>query len=363
MTSSVASPHAISSRFFALPGSTAPKMKTRRPATPARTSSLPSLVSDARLIGQPQAARPRRSPGRVALCRASSASQCLSGPRPFCGLPGLRHPTRRNLSPSDAFALAIKSAFLRSHSVRSLVSDQMMCTGRAVPLASRPRRRASSERCRDALISAPPTHASHAAASGALRASRLDCVWFGSSLLRRLQAREARLDIRGLDRPRVVIDQPRQIAGFRRRQFADRHPGNNCRMGRDSILNLVEGRQPEPHRTIPPGRIDAIHTEPQSRAVALLCEFNGLAGDGLGFTFHQGLGGHGNAVTRAFRLAARISRLSFLKGHYLSNTFANYRSYLTQNGQKSKWKTLITRVFPKFSALMLGPCRSFVVPQ
>src|SRR5215204_5831337 len=56
------------------------------------------------------------------------------------------HPTRRNLSLSDAFALAIKSAFLRSHSVRSLVSDQMMCTGRAVTLASRPRRRASSER-------------------------------------------------------------------------------------------------------------------------------------------------------------------------------------------------------------------------
>src|SRR5829696_7031221 len=88
-------------------------------------------------------------------------------------------------------------------------------------------------------------------------------------------------------------------------------------MGRDSILNLVEGRQPEPHQTIPPGRKDAIHAEPQSRAVAPLCELNDLAGDGLGFTFHQGLGGHGNAVTRAFRLAARISRLSFLKGHYL----------------------------------------------
>ena len=35
----------------------APKTKTRRPATPARTSSLLSLVSVARLIGQPQAAQ------------------------------------------------------------------------------------------------------------------------------------------------------------------------------------------------------------------------------------------------------------------------------------------------------------------
>src|SRR5215218_8535991 len=132
-------------------------------------------------------------------------------------------------------------------------------------------------------------------------------------------------------------------------------------MGRDSILNLVEGRQPEPHRTIPPGRIDAIHTEPQSRAVALLCEFNGLAGDGLGFTFHQGLGGHGNAVTRAFRLAARISRLSFLKGHYLSNTFANYRSCLTQNEQKSKLIRPMTPSNPQVSyLLLLGPCRCFV---
>src|SRR5829696_6618417 len=143
----------------------------------------------------------------------------------------------------------------------------------------------------------------------------IDCVWFGSSLPCRLQAREARLDIGGLDGPRVVIDQPRQIAGFRRRQFADRYPGNNCRMGRDSILNLVEGRQPEAHRTILPGRIDAVHAQPQSRTVALLCEFNGLAGDGLGFAFHQGLGGHGNAVASAFRLAAGISGLSFLKGH------------------------------------------------
>jgi hypothetical protein len=84
----------------------------------------------------------------------------------------------------------------------------------------------------------------------------------------------------------------------------------------------AEGRQPEPHRPILPGRIDAIHTEPQSRAVALLCEFNGLAGDGLGFTFHQGLGGHGNAMASASRLAVGISRLSFLKGHYRSNTFA-----------------------------------------
>src|SRR5215203_5109337 len=104
---------------------------------------------------------------------------------------------RRNLSPSDAFALAIKSAFLRSHSVRSLVSDQMMCTGRAVSLASRLRRRASSER----FIGLPSR-------------KRLDrfCVWFGSLLPRRLQSREARLDIRGLDGPGVVIDQPRQIA-------------------------------------------------------------------------------------------------------------------------------------------------------
>ena len=53
-----------------------------------------------------------------------------------------------------------------------------------------------------------------------------------------------------------------------------------------------------------------------------LCEFNGLAGDGLGFAFHQGLGGHGDAMTRAFRLAVGISRLSFLKGHELSVTFA-----------------------------------------
>src|SRR5829696_6164761 len=93
-------------------------------------------------------------------------------------------------------------------------------------------------------------------------------------------------------------------------------------MGRDSILNLVEGRQPEPHRPLPPRRIDAIHAEPQSRAVAPLCEFNGLAGDGLGFAFHQGLGGHGNAMASAFRLAVGISRLSFLKGHELSVTFA-----------------------------------------
>src|SRR5829696_6845559 len=93
-------------------------------------------------------------------------------------------------------------------------------------------------------------------------------------------------------------------------------------MGRDSILNLVEGRQPEPHRPILPRRIDAIHAEPQSRAVAPLCEFNGLAGDGLGFAFHQGLGGHGSAMASAFRLAAGVSRLSFLKCHYRSNTFA-----------------------------------------
>src|SRR5215208_7148636 len=106
-------------------------------------------------------------------------------------------------------------------------------------------------------------------------------------------------------------------------------------MGRDSILNLVEGRQAEPHRTIPPGRIDAIHTEPQSRAVALLCEFNGLAGDGLGFAFHQGLGGHGNAMARAFRLAVGISRLPFLKGHYRSNTFAIIEVVYHETGKKA----------------------------
>src|SRR5829696_8506084 len=207
---------------------------------------------------------------------------------------------------------AAMTASMRASSSSSLSAQTPL--GR---FASSLRRRVAT-----ALISAPPTHASRSAASGALRASRLDYVWFGSSLPCRLQSREARLDIRGLDRPRVVIDQPRQIAGFRRRQFADRHPGNNCRMGGHSILNLVEGRQPEPHRTIPPGRIDAIHAEPQSRAVALLCEFNDLAGDCLGFPFHQRFGRNSDAVTSPLWLAVGISRLSFLKGHYLSNTFA-----------------------------------------
>src|SRR5215217_3411229 len=86
----------------------------------------------------------------------------------------------------------------------------------------------------------------------------------------------------------------------------------------DCVPNLFEGRQPEPNRPILPGRIDAIHAEPQGRAVATLREFDGLARDSFGLAFQEGFGRHRDAMASAFwfsgiaalkRLSSRIARV------------------------------------------------------
>ena len=60
------------------------------------------------------------------------------------------------------------------------------------------------------------------------------------------------------------------------------------------------------HRSIFPRRIDAIHAEPQGRAVAGLRKFDRFARDGFGLALKQDLGRHGDAMTGALRLALRV---------------------------------------------------------
>jgi hypothetical protein len=85
-----------------------------------------------------------------------------------------------------------------------------------------------------------------------------------------------------------------------------------------TVARAPERRQLERDRAMPAGRRQAIEAHAQCRRVAGFGPLDRRARQRLGFALQQRLGDEGRPVARTQRPAARISTLSFLKGHLLA---------------------------------------------